>query len=55
MIWYSDGIGCRMYPQLTELQRTQLNKLLQTYFPLFLPPQAPGVTAGAAASTPLAS
>ncbi|EKV16638.1 Uncharacterized protein family UPF0139 [Penicillium digitatum] len=32
-----------------------LMALVVTYFPLFLPPQAPGVTAGAAASTPLAS
>lgn len=55
MAWYSDGIGCRTYPKPTALRRTQLNKPLQTYFPLFLPPQAPGGTTGAAAPTPLAT
>lgn len=55
MAWYSDGIGCRMSLNPTGFRYTQLNKPLQTYFPLFLPPQAPGGTTGAAAPTPLAS
>jgi hypothetical protein len=54
MAWYSDGTYRRMYPEPTELWCTQLNKPSQTYFPLFLPPQAPGGTTGAA-PTPLAS
>lgn len=55
MAWYSDGTRCRMYPEPTKLWCTQLNKSSQTYFPLFLPPQAPGGTTGTAAPTPLAS
>ncbi|KUM66368.1 hypothetical protein ACN42_g693 [Penicillium freii] len=40
---------------LQASETPQINKPLQTYFPLFLPPQAPGGTTGAAAPTPLAS
>lgn len=55
MARYSDGIGCRMFSEPTKLRCAQLNNPFQTYFPLFLPPQAPGGTTGASAPTPLAS